>query len=209
MGVWDDVPIVARNTPNENEQRALGGFFAEADVDPSTYTFIQTEVPLGLQRVANAFSMDIETDLSRNDILTETDTERPAGFPTAKSLSHSHGSGRQAHTSSADVIMVRETTIDIFEVKTRNQRIEGVTDIHEAFGQLIMYLDRFIEDFPTLATEYTLRGAVLAEDSELDRELLKPSFVKRNLGYFDPLRGGFLLPLQPVSMQGHAHLSGE
>ena len=96
--------------------------------------------------------------------------------------------------------MVRDTTIDIFEVKTRNERIEGINDIHEAFGQLIMYLDRFGEDFPTLTEEYTLRGAALAEDSELDTELLEPSFVKRNLGYFDPRQGGFLLKMGPVSV---------
>ncbi|GGK84656.1 hypothetical protein [Haloarcula sebkhae] len=96
--------------------------------------------------------------------------------------------------------MVREDTIDIFEVKTRNERIQGVNDIHEAFGQLIMYLDRFGEDYPTLTEEYTLRGAVLAEDSELDIGLLEPSFTRRNIGYFDPRRGGFLLPMGPVSL---------
>ncbi|SEO75851.1 hypothetical protein SAMN05216388_101860 [Halorientalis persicus] len=200
MDDWDEVAMLTRNKPNKNEQRALGGFIAEADVDPSTYEFIQTEVPLGLQRVANAFSIEINSDRSRDDILSERYDGKPIGFPTAKDISQNHGFGRQAYTSSADLIMVRDTTIDIFEVKTRNERIEGVNDIHEAFGQLVMYLDRFSEDFPTLVEEYTLRGAVLAEDSELDIELLEASFIKRNLGYFDPLRGGFLLQMGSVNM---------
>lgn len=199
MGEWDGVPILARHRPNENEQRALGRFLAEADVDPSTYEFVQTEVPLGLQRVAKAFGIEIDSDRSREDILSERYEENPTGFPTAKDISQNHGFGRQAYTSTADIIMVRDATIDIFEVKTRNERIEGVNDIHEAFGQLVMYLDRFSEDFPTLVEEYTLRGTVLAEDSKLDIELLKPSFVKRNLGYFDPSQGGFLLQMAPYS----------
>jgi hypothetical protein len=200
MGDWEDVTMLARHKPNQNEQRALGGFFTEADVDPSTYHFIQSEVPLGLQRVADAFGIDIDSDRSRSDILREHYGGQPTGFPTAKDISRNYGFGQQAYTSSADIIMVRDDSIDIIEVKTRNERIEGVNDIHEAFGQLIMYLDRFGEDFPTLVEEYTLRGAVLAEDSELDIELLGPSFVKRNLGYFDPRRGGFLLPMGPISV---------
>lgn len=198
MSDWEDVALLTRNKPNENEQRALGGFLAEADVDPSTYEFIQSEVPLGLQRVADAFGIEINSDRSWKELLREGTRGQPAGFPTAKEISRNHGFGRQAYTTSVDIIMLRDSTIDIFEIKTRNEQIEGVNDIHEAFGQLVMYLDRLSEDFPTLTEEYTLRGAVLAEDSELDIELLKPSFMKRNLGYFDPLRGGFLLPLSPV-----------
>lgn len=200
LGEWENVPMLARNKPNENEQRALAGFLAEADVDPSTYQFMQSEVPLGLQRVADAFNIDIDSDRSRSEILSERPGGKPVGFPTAKNISQNYGFGKQAYTSNADIIMVRNTTIDLIEVKTRNERIEGVNDIHEAFGQLIMYLDRFDEDFPTLAEEYTLRGAVLAEDSELDIELLEPTFVKRNLGYFDPRKGGFLLPMGPISV---------
>lgn len=200
MSDWEDVPLLAQHEPNENEQRALGGFFAEADVDPSTYEFIQSEVPLGFQRIANAFGIEIDSDRSREDILDRRGKEKPTGFRTAREMSRTHGFGRQAYTSSVDIVMVRDTTIDIFEVKTRNERIEGVNDIHKPFGQLLMYLDRFSEDFPSLTEEYTLRGAVLAEDSELDIELLEPSFTKRNLGYFDPRRGGFLLPIGPVRM---------
>lgn len=200
MSEWEEVTMLARHKPNENEQRALGGFLAEADVDPSTYQFIQSEVPLGIQRVADAFGIEIDSDRSRSEILSERHGGQPVGFPTAKNISQNYGFGKQAYTSSADIIMVRDATIDIIEVKTRNERIEGVNDIHEAFGQLIMYLDRFGEDFPTLAEEYTLRGAVLTEDSKLDIELLEPSFVKRNIGYFDPRRGGFLLPMGPISV---------
>jgi len=57
------------------------------------------------------------------------------------------------------------------------------------------------EDFPTLTEEYTVRGAILAEDPELDTKLLEPSFVKRNLGYFDPRQGGFLIPMAPVNIR--------
>lgn len=200
MPKWDDVPVLSRNKPNENEQRALGGFFAEADVDASTYHFIQSEVPLGLQRVANAFGIEIDSDCSRSDILTERQGGEPTGFPTSKDISRKYGSGRQAYTTSADAIMVRDSTIDLFEVKTRNERIEGINDIHEAFGQLLMYLDRFSEDHPSLVKEYTLRGAVLAEDSDIDIELIEPSFVKRDLGYFDPRQSGFIIPMAPVEM---------
>ena len=50
----------------------------------------------------------------------------------------------------------------------------------------------------TLAEEYPLRGTVLAENPELDVELLQPSFTKRDLGYFDPRQGGFLLSMGPI-----------
>jgi hypothetical protein len=200
MSDWEDVPLLTHHEPNENEQRALGGFFAKADVDPSTYKFIQSEVPLGLQRVANAFGIEIDSDRSREDILNGCSRGQPKGFPTARTITRIHGFGRQAYTSSADLVMVRDTTIDIFELKTRNERIEGVNDIYKPFGQLFMYLDQFSEDFPSLTEEYALRGAVLAEDPELDIELLEPSFTKRNLGYFDSKRGEFLLPIRPVSV---------
>lgn len=134
MADWDNVTVLSRNEPNENEQRALGGFLAEANVDPSTYEFIQTEVPLGLQRVANAFGIEIDSDRSKKELLGKRNRGQPVGFPTAKDISRDHGFGRQAYTSSADIIMIRNTTIDIFEVKTRNEQIEGINDIHEAFG---------------------------------------------------------------------------
>lgn len=164
------------------------------------FLFIQTEVPLGLQRVSAAFGSTLDSDLSKSDLLSKRYSGKPAGFPTANELSRKYGSGHQSSTSSADVVMVRGDTIDIFEIKTRNQRIEGINDIHEAFGQLLMYLDRFTEDFPTLTREYTLRGAVLAEDSDIDIEMLKPSFSKRNLGYFDSVRGGFLLSMKSAKL---------
>ena len=200
MAHWNNVTVLSRNAPNENEQRALGGFLTEANVDPSTYEFIQTEVPLGLQRVANAFDIEVDSDRLPTELFDKQNSGKAIGFPTSKDISRKHGFGKQAYTSSADIIMVRDTTIDVFEVKTRNERIEGVSDIHKPFGQLIMYLDRFGEDFPTLTEKYTLRGAILAEDSELDIELLEPSFLNRNIGYFDPRRGGFLLQMGPVSV---------
>ena len=47
----------------------------------------------------------------------------------------------------------------------------------------------------TLIEEYSLRGAARVEDSELDVELLRPSFAKRDLGCFDPRQDEF-----PLSM---------
>ena len=38
-----------------------------------------------------------------------------------------------------------------------------------------------------------LRGLLVAEDSDIDTELIEESFSPRDVSFFDPLRGGFLL----------------
>lgn len=187
----ESIPIYSRNKPNKNEQRALGGWFSVFDPDPSEYRFIQTEVPLGVQRAAEAYGRSIETDCSLGDL--SSSNWYGDGFRSGKQYAQKFGLSIQQYTSNVDVVMVRQDGVDLVEIKTANQRIEGVGDLYEAFGQVLMYLDRFEEDYPTIAEGFELRGFILAEDSKLDVELVRPSLESRGIGYFDPVRGGFLV----------------
>lgn len=188
---WDEVPILSRNAPNKNEQRALGGWFKVHGPSPAEYILIQTEVPLGIQRAANALNHSIDTDLSKSELVAGD--RLPRGFHTEKDISNMSGFGIAAATTRADVIFLKRSEIIVVEIKTANEPIDGSGDAHGAFGQLLMYLDRFEEDYPTLTNTHELRGFVLAEDSSIDPVLIEPSFQKRDLGLFDPLRGGFLI----------------
>jgi len=188
---WDEVPILSRDPLNENEQRALGGWFVVGESDPTLYDFIQTEVPLGIHRSAATLNRSVSTDLSRSELLAGRDI--PRGFHSKKDVAAFAGSGTAAGTVRADVVMVKKSEIHLVEIKTSQESIDGATDAHKAFGQLMMYLDRFEEDYPSLADTHDLHGLILAEDSTLDPRIIEPSFLKRDLGFFDPARGGYLI----------------
>lgn len=189
---WGDVPMLSRAELNENEQRALGGWFDVHDPNPSNYDLLQMEVPLGSQRAAQALGRTIDTDRSREDLLAGR--RLPAGFLTRKEITNRAGVGVAAATTYADVVMLTcESEIHIVEIKTANEPIEGAGDAHKAFGQLLMYRDRFVEDYPTLADTHEVHGFVLAEASDIDPTLVRNSFESRGLGLFDPTSGGFLI----------------
>lgn len=187
-------PVVGRQTPNQNEQRALGGFFVESEYNETEFELIQVEVPVGCQRTAQAFDDEIQTDMSLDEILAVRDhSDTPAGFPDEKELSSRFGFRMSSYTAKIDAIIVMSDRIYITEVKTRNQRITGLHEVYEGFGQVLMNRDRFIEDYPSVAGERDPIGLLLAEDSSVDINLVQKSFTDRNLRFFDPRRGGFLI----------------
>lgn len=186
-------PVVGRQTPNQNEQRALGGFFVESEYNENEFELIQVEVPVGCQRTAHAFDDDIQTDMTLDEILSARNhSDTPAGFPDEKELSDRFGFRMSSYTAKIDAVIVMSNEIYITEVKTRNQRITGLHEVYEGFGQVLMNRDRFIEDYPSVAKERDLIGLLLAEDSSVDIDLILDSFRERNMRFFDPRRGGFL-----------------
>jgi len=183
-----DIPIIGRENPNKNEQRALGGFFVEGP-PREDIELVQVEVPVGCQRVAEAFDEPIETDQSISDVLGGSQ-----GFLDEKDLSNLYGFRMVSYTAKADAVIITSDTVFMTEIKTRNQRIEGVHDAYEGFGQVVMNLDRFREDYPSVSDSREVKGLLLAEDSTVDVKLLRSSFTQRNVSFFDPRRGGFLIP---------------
>ena len=189
-----DAPVVGRDRLNENEQRALGGFFVEGSYTEEELKLVQVEVPVGSQRVATAFNENITVDCSITAVLSPRPHSRsPAGFPDEKKLARQFGSRVASYTAKIDVVIITTETVWVIEIKTRNQRIEGMHDAYEGFGQVLMNRDRLEEDYPTVAREREIKGLLLAEDSAVDVELFADSFVPRDVSFFDPLRGGFLL----------------
>jgi len=189
-----DVPVVGRETPTENEQRALGGFFAETEYQSDDFELIQVEVPIGCQRVASAFDKDTTTDISLSDVLASRSYSGvPRGFPDEKELSNRYGFSMTSYTAKADAVIITQNRTFVIEVKTRNQRIEGLHDVNEGFGQVLMNRDRFQEDYPSVANAQPLTALLLAEGSDVEVELVRDSFTARDVALFDPCRDGFLI----------------
>jgi len=105
-----DVPILARNSLNENEQRTLGGFFKVQDPDFPTFKFIQTEVPLGIQRLAKSQGRSIDVDLTPEELLNGNKT--PNGFQNGRDLSRIAGFMGQSNTINVDAEPVRKTPLE-------------------------------------------------------------------------------------------------
>ena len=190
----NDVPIVGRDTPNENEQRALGGFFVEGPYSDEALDLLQVEMPVGCRRVSDAFNDTIDIDRSLSSVLAPRSySDQPQGFPDEKELARRFGSPMTSYTAKVDAIIITTETVWVTEVKTRSQCIEGMHDAYEGFGQVLMNRDRFKEDYPTVAQEHDVKGLLLAEDSTVDTELLSESFERRDVSFFDPRRGGFLI----------------
>lgn len=180
---WNDVPTLSWRGLNKNEQRAMGGFLAESEYEPEEFDLIQVEVPTGLQRT---HGLDIDSDLALEEILSK-------GFLTENMISRRWGALVVAGAANIDAITILKDYTYIIEIKTREQKIKGTHDIYEGFGQVLMNLDRFEEDYPSICQEKNIRGLLLAEDSEIDVHRIKPSFIKRDIGLFDPRREGFLI----------------
>lgn len=165
-----------------------------SDHDEDDLELIQVEVPVGCQRVAQAFDDDLQTDTTVAEALSTRDySDAPKGFLDEKALSNRFGFRMSSYTTKIDAIIITTDRIYITEVKTRNQRITGLHDVNEGFGQVLMNRDRFQEDYPSVAEEHELTGLLLAEDSEVDITLIQNSFKERDLKFFDPRRGGFLI----------------
>jgi hypothetical protein len=189
-----DAPVIGRDSPTENEQRALGGFFVEGPYSGEEIDLVQVEMPVGCQRVADAFDETIDIDRPISSVLTEQSySGQPEGFPDATELARRFGSRMASYTAKVDAVIITTDVVWVTEVKTRNQRINGMHDAYEGFGQVLMNRDRFEEDYPTIAHEREVKSLLLAEDSEIDVEFLMNSLEQRAVSFFDPTRGGFLV----------------
>jgi hypothetical protein len=189
-----DTPVIGRDSPNKNERRALGGFFVEGPYSGEEIDLVQVEMPVGCQRVADAFDGTIDIDRPISSVLTEQSySGQPEGFPDESELARRFGSRMTSYTAKVDAVIITTDVVWITEVKTRNQRVEGIHDAYEGFGQVLMNRDRFEEDYPTIAGEREVKSLLLAEDSKVDVELLVESFEQRAISLFDPTRGGFLV----------------
>jgi len=192
---WDDVCALNVAAWSENEQRTFGGLISETTLDPADVQLIQAEVPVGLQRIASAQNQAIDTDKNLNEILaSQNHGDCIHGFPTAKEISSQWGFSKNSYSAKVDCLLVTTDTIYIIEMKTRAQRIQGLHDVYEGLGQILMNHDRFEEDYPTVLEKVSVMPLLLAEDSEIDIELIDASFRSRGVGFFDPVRGGMLIP---------------
>jgi hypothetical protein len=189
-----DAPVIGRDSPTENEQRALGGFFVEGPYSGEEIDLVQVEMPVGCQRVADAFDDTIDIDRPISTVLKEQSYNgQPEGFVDEKELARRFGSRMTSYTAKVDAVIITTDVVWITEIKTRNQRVEGMHDAYQGFGQVLMNRDRFEEDYSTIAQEREVKSLLLAEDSEVDIELLVESFEQRAVSFFDPTRGGFLI----------------
>lgn len=192
---WGDVCSLNTGEWNENERRLFGGFITETELDSADVDVIQAEVPVGIQRVATTLGEDIDTDLGLDEVLEpRTHVDCVRGFRTAKELANKWGFSKNWYTANIDCLMVANGTVYVIEMKTRAQQIDGLHDVYEGFGQVLMNRDRFIEDYPSVSTHAAIRPLLLTEDSDIDVELIRNSLQDRGVGFFDPVRGGMLVP---------------
>jgi len=107
VNIKTDVPVVGSQTPNQNEQRALGGFIVESDYDEDNLELIQVEVPVGCQRVAQAFDDDIQLNTTIAEALsTRENSDSPKGSPYERDLSNRFGFRMSAYTTKIDAIII-------------------------------------------------------------------------------------------------------
>lgn len=192
---WDDVCSLNTAEWNENERRLFGGFITETELDPADVVVIQGEVPVGIQRVATALEEVINTDLGLDEVLEpRTHGDCIRGFRTAKELASNWGFSKNWYTADIDCLLVTNGEVYVMEMKTRAQRIEGMHDVYEGYGQVMMNRDRFVEDYPSVAEEATIKSLLVTEDSDIDITLIENSLRERKVGFFDPVRGGMLVP---------------
>lgn len=191
---WDDVCSLNTDEWNENEQRLFGGFVIESELEPENVDLIQAELPVGAQCVAHALNEDIDTDLRLDDALEpRTHADCVRGFRTAKDLSDNWGFSKNLYTGSVDCLLVTDGTVYVIEMKTRGQRIEGMHDVYEGFGQVLMNHDRFRDDYPSIGRDASIKPLLLTEDSNFDVTLIEPVLRHRGVGFFDPIQGGMLI----------------
>lgn len=190
----DRIPVVGREALNKNEQRALGGFFVEAPISRDSYEHIQVQVPVGMHRVGAVFDERIGLDQPIADVLEPRNySDARQGFYTEKDLSQRFGSHMVSYTAKIDAILLTPDTLYLVEIKTHNQGVEGMHDVYEGFGQILMNHDRFAEDYPSVYVAREVKQVLLVEQSAIDPELVAPSFKERDLILFDPTRGGTLV----------------
>lgn len=194
-----EVPCRNMRLLNENEQRAFASWLVTCEPTTAEYDLFQGQVPLGRVSFVEADpdpdseDLALGTELTKSQLLEPTYyTEQPTGFPDAKDISLD-GFRFQSYSITPDVILVGKQHLDVVEIKTRNQRISGRNDVHEAVGQLHSYTTELRRDYPKLMEEYEVRGFVLAEDSTVDIALIRSVFEEYGYGYFDRHQGGYMI----------------
>lgn len=194
-----EVPGKNLHQLNDNEQHAFASWLVHCEPTTGEFDLFQAQVPLGRTSVTEAdpdstpADHTVGADLTKQELLELTAyTEHPTGFPDAEDISQD-GFRYQSYALAADVILIGKQYLDIVEIKTRNQRITGRSDIYEAIGQLDTYTTEFRRDYPRLLDAYELRGFVLAEESTVDITLITSVFEEAGYGFFDKHRGGYVI----------------
>jgi len=110
---------------------------------------IQIQAPVALRRTAKHFGKEIDSDITLEDILKHREhVDALNGILYKDDLSNKYGVPFAGKTRITDAIMFSNKGVVITEIKTD---LTTKKNYDAAIGQLTIYREAFVEDFPSVA----------------------------------------------------------
>lgn len=159
---------------------------------------IQLQAPIALKRTAKLFSKEIDLDMTLDGVLKRREyVDSLNGIPYKDDLSDKYGALFAVKTRTADAIMFSNKGVVITEIKT--DLTKGV-NYDVAIGQLTIYREAFVEDFPSIAKKVPINALLLTKGCE-ELELAEDTLKRLQISLYDTEAAEFLVG-EPFSSIG-------
>jgi len=151
---------------------------------------IQLQAPICLERTAKLFDKEIDLDMTLDDVLERReyiDTLR--GIPYKDDLSERYGFIFAGKTRIADAIMFSNKGVVIIEIKTD---LTKGNKYDSGIGQLLVYREAFVEDFPAIAKKVPVYALLLTRGCD-ELGLVEDTLERLQISLYDTKIAKFLV----------------
>lgn len=151
---------------------------------------IQLQAPIALKRTAKLLGFEIGLDMSLDDVLRRREyVDTLKGIPYKDDLSDMYGALFAGKTRIVDAIMFSNKGVVITEIKAD---LTKGKDYDAAIGQLIIYREAFVEDFPSIAEEVSINALLLTDRCE-ELKLAEDTLKRLQISLYDTEAAEFLV----------------
>ncbi|MDI6902320.1 MAG: hypothetical protein QMC77_01120 [Methanocellales archaeon] len=159
---------------------------------------IQLQAPIALKRTAKLLGEEIDLDLTLYDVLKRREYANTLeGVPYKDDLSDMYGAIFASKTRIVDAIMFSNKGVVMTEIKTD---LTKGGNYDTAIGQLTIYREAFVEDFPSIAQKGSIDVLLLTEGCE-ELELAEDTLKRLQISLYDTEAEEFLIS-EPFSSIG-------
>lgn len=185
---------------NSPEGRILAKFLQQQEewLQKNGIKLIQLQAPIALQRTARLFNKVIDVDMTLEDVLKPRKyADTLTGIPYKDNLSDMYKALFAGKTRIVDAIMFSTKGVVITEIKTDLTKGKHY-DV--GIGQLIIYREAFVEDFPSIAKKVSIDALLLTEGCD-ELQIAEDTLKRLQISLYDTEAAEFLIG-EPFSTIG-------
>lgn len=183
------------------EGKILNDFLHQQEkwLQENDVTLIQLQAPIALKRTAKLQGKEIDFDMTLDDVLKRREyVDTLEGIPYKDDLSDKYGFLFAGKTRIVDATMFSNKGVVITEIKTA---LTKGRNYDTAIGQLTIYREAFVEDFPSISKNVSIDALLLTEGCE-ELKLAEETLKRLQISLYDTEAEEFLVG-EPFSSIGN------